>query len=127
MILLLLSVKVLLAQGSCQCYPNVASKRYQLIENTWYGKKVKFSCDYECQSPSGGENVTAFYDKNIWGREKGNEIICEGTNYIQKYSTSSGWFYWEYRNSYSFNPYSSKNQNLNDWGKTACPEGLLFI
>lgn len=105
---------------ACRCFPSYSTKTYQEIKDTWYGKKVSYSCDYECVSEKMNETIEGFHSVRIIGSEKGNEIICDGTIYKEYYSSSNNWFRWVYKDSEWFNPSSSKSQTLKDWAKSNC-------
>jgi hypothetical protein len=105
---------------ACQCYPSYSTKTYQEIRDTWYGKKVSYSCLYECRSGNITEQIEGFHIVKVIGSEKGNEIVCDGTVYKEVYSPASGWFGWVYKDSEWFDPKKSKSKDLKSWAKFNC-------
>lgn len=114
--LLLLSFSAASFAQSCVCKTNETTKSYQERSNTWYGMKVRFSCQYHCQNARGeSERIEGFHNKRIVGTEKGNEIVCDGTIYKEVYSSATNWFYWKYEGNKPFNPQQSDSLNLKQW------------
>ena len=105
---------------ACQCFPSYTSKTYQEIKETWYGKKVSYSCLYECVENGSKEVVEGFHQKKIMGKESGNEIVCDGTIYKETYVSSTGWFRWDYVGSEWFSPTQSNSKDLKNWAKKNC-------
>jgi hypothetical protein len=103
---------------ACRCFPHFETKTYQVIKKTWYGKKVQYSCRYECRSNSKTETVIGFHEKKLYGDEAGNEIVCDGTIYREQYSNSRGWFIWVYEGSEWFNPKKSNSKTLQEWANS---------
>ncbi len=104
--------------ANCVCKTNETTKTYQERSNTWYGMKVRFSCQYECTNGKGErELIEGFHNKRVVGKEKGNEIVCEGTIYKEQYSTASNWFYWQYVGNKPFNPQKSDSLSLKGWAE----------
>ena len=102
---------------ACRCFPSFETKTYQELKKTWYGKRVKYSCRYECRGNGRTEVLTGYHEKRLYGEETGNEIICDGTIYREQYSNSRGWFVWVYEGSEWFNPGKSDSKTLQDWAK----------
>lgn len=118
--IIFLTTQGLAQASSCQCFPSYSSKSYQEIQDTWYGKKVRYSCLYECRNRNLTEQIEGFHTKKILGSEKGNEIVCDGTLYKEVYSPASGWFGWVYKDSEWFSPRKSKSSDLKSWAKLNC-------
>ena len=58
----------------------------------------------------------------IVGEERGNEIVCDGTQYVEVHSPVDHWTYWNYEGNIAFNPVNSKSPTLREWAKTQiCP------
>lgn len=105
---------------ACSCFPSYTTKTYQEIKDTWYGKRVSYSCLYECESSGSKEVIEGFHQIKIMGKEKGNEVICDGTIYKEIYSPSTGWFRWDYVGSDWFSPTKAKSNDLRKWAKQNC-------
>jgi hypothetical protein len=105
---------------ACQCYPDYKTKTYQKIEDKWYGKKAFFTCKYECKDGGFKEEIVGSHEVTIVGKEKGNEIICAGTIYRERYNAHTQWFIYHYEGSQWFNPKKSKSKELNEWAERHC-------
>lgn len=104
--------------ASCVCKTNETTKNYQERVKTWYGMKVRYTCQYECTNEYGEtEHLAGVHSKKLVGKEKGNEIICDGTIYQEQYSTATNWFYWKYVGNKPFNPQDSDSQTLRSWAQ----------
>ncbi|HLW56409.1 MAG TPA: hypothetical protein VKY27_03435 [Bacteriovoracaceae bacterium] len=104
--------------ASCFCKTNETTKTYQERNKTWYGMKVRYSCQYDCTNAKGEtERIEGVHSKRIVGSEKGNEIICDGTIYEERYSSATNWFYWQYVGNKSFNPQKSDSLTLKVWAE----------
>lgn len=109
--------------NSCSCKTNETTKTYQERSNNWYGMFVRYSCLYDCTNANGEtERIEGLHSNRIIGKEKGNEIICDGTVYQETYSTATNWFYWKYVGNETFNPKISKSITLKEWAENQnCP------
>lgn len=104
--------------ASCVCKTNETTKTYQQRDKTWYGMKVRYSCLYNCTNSNGEtETVEGFHAKRIVGNEKGNEVICDGTIYEERYSAATNWFYWQYIGNKPFKPQKSDSLTLKAWAE----------
>lgn len=116
--LLLLSFPPASFADACVCTTNETTKSYQERSNTWYGMKVRFSCQYDCRNALGeSERLEGFHHKRVVGKEKGNEIICDGTVYKEQYSAATNWFYWKYEGNRPFDPLKSDSLTLKQWAE----------
>lgn len=105
----------------CECFPNIASKQYIEINRGWWRSKITYTCNYDCTSEHGRtETVTGLHTVKFYGDEKGNEVVCAGTVYIEKYDALRGWFFWDYDHSEKFSPKKAKSVTLNAWAKENC-------
>ncbi|MGE3610858.1 MAG: hypothetical protein AB7I27_14800 [Bacteriovoracaceae bacterium] len=105
---------------ACSCYPHYESKKYFLIKDTWYGSKIGYTCAYECEADSLNELVIGEHVKRIYGEEQGNEIVCDGTIYVETYSSVLEKFIWEFKEARSFNPRRANSKTLRIWAKENC-------
>lgn len=116
--LFLLGFSISSFAATCSCKTNESTKTYQDRTNTWYGMRVQFSCEYECRNAKGQiDRFVGFHNKKIVGKEKGNEIVCDGTIYQEQYSAATNWFYWKYVGNKTFNPLKSDSLTLKDWAE----------
>ena len=108
---------------SCSCITKESTKEYQKNSYTWYGTTAHFSCRYVCTNPKGKtEEIQGFHKKTIVGDERGNEIVCDGTQYKEVHSPVDHWAYWNYEGNIAFNPVNSKSVTLREWAKNQnCP------
>lgn len=101
------------AKSNCSCR-HMPNSYKQIIEKKeyWWGDTIHYACDYECKLNGVEKRIRA--EHNIWylGKEEGNEYVCEGTIYQQKFSVSSNWWYWSYVGSKNFDPMKSKSKDL---------------
>lgn len=101
----------------CKAIPT--SKNYPSGQGakSWYGRTVtEVRCDYECRSDNfptmtiSGSRMASF-----WGREDGNELICYGIPYQERYNAHRGWFVFVPMDPKSFNPAKSDVAELKHW------------
>lgn len=107
--------------NTCSCiYREGFYKQITHKQEMWWGDKVEFDCDYECSN--GTNNVIHRAQHKTWylGKEDGDEIVCEGTIYKQKYSDATNWFYWQYSGSKAFSPKKSHSADLKNWARENC-------
>lgn len=116
----LLGIIFTLPAFACSCYPRFETKTYQEIKKTMLGKRVKYTCQYECRSNGKTEIVTGHHLKRLYGEEAGNELVCDGTVYREQYSNARGWFIWVYERSEWFNPKKSNSETLKEWARNNC-------
>lgn len=106
---------------ACTCTPLSETKRYSSIEKKWHSTKFTYTCRYECKSRHAREEeVTGTHEKRIFTRERGDEIVCDGTLYKEYYNTSTNWFSYKYIGTQSFDPRKSSSQTLRGWGQENC-------
>ena len=103
--------------ASCKAIPT--SKTYPSGQGakSWYGRTVtEVRCDYECRSDNfptitiAGSRMASF-----WGSEDGNELICYGIPYEERYNAYRGWFVFVPMEPKSFNPAKSDVAELKHW------------
>jgi hypothetical protein len=117
----LLSIAFLLSAAqsyaaNCSCIYKMGSPKIATeVNDHWWGSSVRFYCDYTCTAY--GETTTVRANHDTWwvGDEEGNEFVCEGTIYKERYSANSNWFYYNYERSESFHPGTSKSDDLKNW------------
>lgn len=102
--------------NDCSCI-HKANQAKQTTSKTdhWWGTSIEYYCDYTC-TYNGEEFVYRANHKTWWtGDEEGNEYVCDGTIYQQKFSVSSNWFYYAYMGSKHFSPKKSSSKDLKAW------------
>ncbi len=104
--------------NDCSCiYKSGQAKQITESKNHWWGTSITYYCDYTC-SFNGESFVYRANHKTWWtGDEEGNEFVCDGTIYEQKYSANSGWFYYSYVGSKNFQPKNSSSKDLKTWAR----------
>ncbi len=102
--------------NDCRCiFKSGNQKQTTETRKHWWGTSIDFYCDYNC-TVDGVEMLVRANHQTWWtGKEQGNEFICEGTVYEQKYSTATSWFYYAYVKSKAFSPTKSKSHDLKDF------------
>lgn len=101
------------------CRANPSSKTYPSGqgEKSWYGRtETEVRCDYTCTSDNfptitlSGSRTASF-----WGSEDGNELICYGIPYEQRYNNYRGWFVYVPMEPKGFDPAKSDVAELRHW------------
>lgn len=112
-VLVLLVSSSNLYANSCSCvYKSGYAKQTTATKKHWWGTSIQFYCDYDCTVNEETQIVRARHSTWWTGDEEGNEFVCDGTIYEQKYSVTSGWFYYAYAGSKPFKPGKSSSPDL---------------
>lgn len=107
--------------SACSCLADPLSKTYQLIEETWYGTKRKWSCEYLCIDTQDSQHAVIGYHQDwYFGRDEGLEGICDGLQYSKQYIPSRDNFVWVLQQANYFNPKKSSSRELREFSKNFC-------
>ncbi|MFP5518518.1 MAG: hypothetical protein ACLGGX_01340 [Bdellovibrionia bacterium] len=108
------------AASTCSCIADPFSKKYQLFEETWFGTRRHWSCEYTCTGSSGTTQKIVGYHKDWYMTDKGLEGICDGLIYKNIYTPYMGNFVWTLDRAATFNPKRASSDELKRFAQTQC-------
>lgn len=110
----------------CMCRPDLFTKKYQRLENHWWGSSRSWTCEYTCTLDSGDkireERVLGSYTSRFFGEDNGDEGLCEGVIMREEYHAFLGKFVFLLEGTHEFSPSKSKSQALRAWSASNCEE-----
>lgn len=118
------------SSGPCACAWDNTTKNYPKDSKTegLLSTRVRFQCGYLCLDKNGQpHHVLADHEVSYRGKEKGDEVVCEGLLYLsQANPTGEGgrWvnYFWD-GVTRSIDARQSESRSLRDWAQASCPSG----
>lgn len=116
-ILISLAASVEAASSRCTCVANIYSKKYQHFEETWYGTRRAWSCEYICHNSQGETTkIQGSYKARYW-TDNGTESVCEGIAFTSQFNAHTLQELYMPLPPAVFNPLTSKSSEIRSWAQ----------
>lgn len=106
--------------ASCGCLPDIYSKKYIYFEETWYGTRRSWTCEYKCIDKNKKETIVKASYADWYTSDNGTEGVCEGIPFESQFNPHVMRDVYMPKDPVWFNPAKSKSKELKAWAQLHC-------